>query len=1270
MTEKVSKVNQDDNLRIEAGFTDTIQEKNSYQKCTNSVNTTERYENGTPYNTTECTETETKYRPGESVYVFDFDNIKVNQVENNTVDVSFVAKPNDITKIIHKESRPALSTEEAIRQLNKEYYYNGGEFNSTNYQEIKSDAQNLPVKVEGGKLGALADVNGKSLMSNSGRYDFKLHLDDRSATVELGSHTGLFGVTQTADYTEFDKYKDLNTPSTGGSVEKAQPVSLTCGDDSTTGFGNIQIDCSSVSSQQDIAFYTPNGDLLPYEWESFNPQQSGDTVAWVYNDWSLDGTANLRVAYGSGPADQSDTVETWNNPGQNIQAVYHMDETSGSLIDSGPNNIDSDSTTGTTYNIDGEFNGGRGFNGNGDRINTPDWGIENTDTFTVLYYSKPSSIPGSSANSQITIGGPEGNDVMFLGYRDNGYTFNVNSGSTNIRGPGNPTTGVFQQIAGVYDDPSGQAYLYANGNSVQSTNTDGSLNPTVEDGAITSNIESDIDEVKIYADAKSSTFIQADYDASPTGGQIFFEQQTGQSTGPTENPPSFTLTNPNDDATFTAPYEGTKDVTFDYGISAGFDGTITLDIAGASNEADSFSASQSKSFSYTKTLSPGSYSWQLVATSDATGNTYTSNLRSFTVNEETPTEPSVSLSNPSDGASFSYGPTESSVDVTFDWGVTAGDESGDSRLYVNNNQEATRTFSSLQSRSYSETLSLNEGTYDFYAEADTDAYTKQTGTRTITVNQENATPPDVDIQNPGNGEIFTYEEGTGGANVSLDWSITSFEETGDSYAYIDNNQVAARSFGSNQQTSYTTTETLTAGNYTFKAEASTSSSTETTSVDFEVREQAEPAPTFTLSQPVDQENFTYIEGSGGVNITFDYSVQAPAAGTLTLKVEKSDGGTQFIDTSIPSAGSYSYTDVLERFDDTSNQGAKIWRVEFTSDNTGNIYDSNTKEFYVTEVDEIPPTVNITSPKGTTSLYPLGWSFVYDFNVEWLGADDLNISANVTYPGGFEQKTNISGIVPAMQSSNNQIFNGNFQVTNQSNRSTGQYIFKVIGDSQATGNTYTETQQFTVEDQPLFQLGKPVDNNTVTVQEGENINFNYGIGSFYGGNFQLQVKQQSQGNTEWTSIYNGTHPGGNQELTQTTSYTDGNLITFQDQTGYEWRIQFTDTEQKIYNSESNNFIVTKTTFAQKIVDFIATPFANAWEYIQQGFGDAGKYALGLLFMLVVVGLLAYVKVEAGVLGVPLMMIVNVLLGLWPGWLVLAVILAASGVLAWFAGVFDG
>jgi len=321
-------------------------------------------------------------------------------------------------------------------------------------------------------------------------------------------------------------------------------------DGSTTGNGNIFIAWENVSDAQDIAVFDQNDNLLDYEIEELDTTAE-TAVLWCYNSWVRDGTTQAKVAYGdnSDNTDNSNTTGTW--PTSDYQASYNLNESSGSTLDRTSNNSDSTNTIGTIYQDDGQFAKGRGFDGTDDSIDFGDTNWFESKDFTVSCWVKFESVPGSGNKVMLVDPGYDGNeDPPGLFYDNNDLTSqegfvirdfdgnNVVSITTNFT----VLTETWYHVVATYDISANDGEIFVDAvsegtgslSSGDATNTEAYYFGSEEQGGQTEANESylngQMDEVQITATPESTDWIQADYDASPKAGQVFFSQQAAEDT--------------------------------------------------------------------------------------------------------------------------------------------------------------------------------------------------------------------------------------------------------------------------------------------------------------------------------------------------------------------------------------------------------------------------------------------------------------------------------------------------------------------------------------------------------------------------------------------------------------------------------------------------------------------------------------------------------------------------------------------------------------------
>jgi len=392
------------------------------------------------------------------------------------------------------------------------------------------------------------NLSDRYLLNNSSRYRFQAFnlTVPRDSTVSArlkasleesgqelyGYILGSTGATLTttelenSTITDYNRYKGLNVTSASGtpSIDKAQPVYLTCGDDSTTGTGDIVINCSNVDGVEDIAFYDTNGDLLNYEVESFNLDTGGEAVAWVYNTWTRDGDVGGYIGFGDGPSDRQDITGTWS--GTNALFVVHdpskADESTGSA---------SPTITGSVSSTTGQFDGAALFDG--------------TEGYTDLnrdYDLNPITIVAwhqtTTTDFSPIVDTYDGSQGAFRLYKEDGgagddMAFQVGSGASNrIDTDTSISDGVMRRFVGRWQNQN--IDLWYDDSQVASGTTDPTPpdNPSDywigrrNDGAIQA--DGTIDEVRLYSDYKPANWLNADFDASGKAGKVFFDQNAAQ----------------------------------------------------------------------------------------------------------------------------------------------------------------------------------------------------------------------------------------------------------------------------------------------------------------------------------------------------------------------------------------------------------------------------------------------------------------------------------------------------------------------------------------------------------------------------------------------------------------------------------------------------------------------------------------------------------------------------------------------------------------------
>lgn len=345
--------------------------------------------------------------------------------------------------------------------------------------------------------------------------------------------------------TDYNKVKKLDVDSVSGTptVDKAVPIICVDGDDSTTGNGDIVIDFTNIADAQDIAVYDQNDNLLDYEIEELDTTNN-TAVLWVYDSWVRDGTTQAQVAYGSNSAntDRQNVTGTWGNTGQNMDMVQHWQESPLSGTDSTSNN--NDLTINGATSTTGEFDGGANFDGTDDNATGPN-DIVNTSTWTATfwlnsdvadgadtyswYIQQEESGTGDNVNS-LWVSNEAFENAQFVFSDGDSDRFQLFDESL-IRGQG------WVLVTVTFDSGSVTAYVNGTqeGTASGATNWGTGSNPLYVASRYDDNLYYDgkMDELKLTEDVKSQDWAQAEYDASPKAGQIFFSQQAAETTAPT-----------------------------------------------------------------------------------------------------------------------------------------------------------------------------------------------------------------------------------------------------------------------------------------------------------------------------------------------------------------------------------------------------------------------------------------------------------------------------------------------------------------------------------------------------------------------------------------------------------------------------------------------------------------------------------------------------------------------------------------------------------------
>lgn len=319
---------------------------------------------------------------------------------------------------------------------------------------------------------------------------------------------------------DYDKTKSLVVESVSGTptVDKAQPIYLTSGDDSQTGNGEIVLDWSGISGPEDIAVFDQNDNLLDYEIEELDTTNETGVI-WVYNSWVRDGTVQAKIAYGNGPGDNQNVSAVWSNDSATFDGVYHLN---GDAVDSTQKNNDG-TINGATV-ASGEFADGYDFDGQDDWIDTNV--THGNESYFFMGWGHIDTT--STGNNQVDFISSDDSNVGMRLEHDDGEGLEFQVRGDELLGPITLNAGENYLIAGVVDNGLSTVKLYVDGVEEGSGTGDlGAANVTIKIGDFgnTSKYPNHwdglIDEVKIGPSVISQDYIQAEFDASAKAGQVF-----------------------------------------------------------------------------------------------------------------------------------------------------------------------------------------------------------------------------------------------------------------------------------------------------------------------------------------------------------------------------------------------------------------------------------------------------------------------------------------------------------------------------------------------------------------------------------------------------------------------------------------------------------------------------------------------------------------------------------------------------------------------------
>ena len=353
---------------------------------------------------------------------------------------------------------------------------------------------------------------------------------------------------------DWDYEKPINGDSQATAPNSAlvQPIVLdgSLAEDNTgntsIGYDTSKIDTSTTASKRQSVVITEEDGSTTKAYEIENPDDLGTTdevTIWVYDsNWNTDDTEELIVYIGGGDGTDYSVDGTGANPfeqsGLNPDIIQHHN---GDATDSSANGKNG-TINGASYTDNQQFDGGYNFDGVDDNIDygSPVSSVTLNGTFTVSVWIRNDDITEEGTFFQ-NIQGSSNRPVMNVNHSNNGELgVQIYDGNGWTQGAtGSISEDTWHHVVWVMN--SGTPTLYIDGAEVTGTNigagSDGRTQLRIgsrdgQDGTYTA-FDGDIDEFEIYPSAKTSNWVDAQYQSSPKAGQQFFEVQAGSPTSPT-----------------------------------------------------------------------------------------------------------------------------------------------------------------------------------------------------------------------------------------------------------------------------------------------------------------------------------------------------------------------------------------------------------------------------------------------------------------------------------------------------------------------------------------------------------------------------------------------------------------------------------------------------------------------------------------------------------------------------------------------------------------
>lgn len=643
------------------------------------------------------------------------------------------------------------------------------------------------------------------------------------------------------------------------------------------------------------------------------------------------------------------------------------------------------------------------------------------------------------------------------------------------------------------------------------------------------------------------------------------------------------------------------------------------------------------------------YNWYVYAQDQVTGDSATS--QTFTFDTSSPSSPSSSNVQPADGSVFDAG-SSSSYDVDFSWDVSAGDESGTARLYVDGTEVYSEGFNADETLSMSHTESVGVGSHTYELVLETDYYGGITQvSRSFEVEQDAA--PDVPSNpDPADGATVPLIENDGDIAASI---LVSQE---------DGNTMNVQFVNAADDNPYETDFDVQSGErakmtgigntlrdqpgtqyewYAIATDQETGKSTTSPTFTF-TTEESQPVPPSSISLSNPSDGALFSTNGSSVDIGFDFSIESEEeSGTARIILNDTEIFSESFDSR--SSQSFSHTESVAN-------GTYNWYVE--TETATYVNTSETRSFSVDAADlPAPETPFNPLPENGSEVGVLqndgdiaASVEVFQENGNTMNVQFVNASNDVPLETDYDvqsgERAKMTGIGNTLRDEVNRTYNWYAIATDQETGKTN------------TSNVFTFT---TVEDANLsapFAPYDPVPGNGSTVNVTENdgdITASVKVDHPEGREMNVQFVNASN-DVPLETDYN-VDPGERAKMTGL-----GNTLRDEPGTTYEWYAVAYDTQ----TGETTSSDVWTFTTSEDVAGQIVTGFMEAigqyWKAFKDNTGPTAQAFIGLVLMLGFGGLgYAMAGSVGGSISMILVIIVNTLAGLFPGWIALSLVILA-------------